>query len=67
MIPDDGNKEIDNDYRYNQRYQDRNIKDLVFHESCWLTAQTSYFNVNVEGAGIFTIAMAKIIFVRALI
>jgi hypothetical protein len=33
MIPDDGNEEIDDDYGYNRRYQDRNIKDLVFHES----------------------------------
>ena len=33
MIPDDGNEEIDDDYGYNQRYQDRNIKDLIFHES----------------------------------
>jgi hypothetical protein len=33
MIPDDGNEKIDDDYGYNQRYQDRNIKDLIFHES----------------------------------
>jgi hypothetical protein len=31
MIPDDGYEEVDNDYCYYQRYQQRNIKDLVFH------------------------------------
>ena len=31
VIPDDGYEEIDNDYGNNQRYQQRDIKDPIFH------------------------------------
>jgi hypothetical protein len=37
VIPDDGYKEIDNYYGNNQRYQQRDIKDPVFHYVCLLT------------------------------
>jgi hypothetical protein len=33
VVPDDGNEEVDNYYGNNQRYQQRDIKDLVLHYS----------------------------------
>jgi hypothetical protein len=33
VIPDNGNKKINDDYRKDKRHQDSNIKDLRFHHS----------------------------------
>ncbi len=73
VIPDDGYEEVDNYYGNNQRYQQRDIEDLVFHDYpdafpfCRLGAgSTTYQSVNFLGEGIRRKAIAKIMFVRAL-